>query len=524
MSKRRTLNIIILSFVIVIGLTISLWPVLSGVFPFTFDQGRDLLWVKNQVDFGRPSLIGPWGSLSGVFFGPLWFWLLTIPYLLSGGSPVAVTIFNALVVYSAVIVAGWLLKRHSKRLGYFIVLLGFSSFGVQSISRFAFSQHQLPLLTIFLIYAYAQVLFKSSRRYFWLACLLISLFFHAEPPICLFSLPSLFIILYFSPQIRELSKLKTLFLGAVFLIIPFIPLILFDLRHNFVQSQAVLSYLIGQNQSLGDILSFGDRLLDRPRMFFEVFKSVLLPGPVWLSLLLLIGAILVNWKMKMKRFLKKLWQASLIYVISLLVIFTFYPPQLKPFYLDGLLIVFLLWAALAFSSLWQRKSLRKPLVMLLGVILFQNLQPISFIKSAQTGFENWKKEGSVFINQKEAVNWVYEDAHGKGFKVYTYVGPVYDYPYQYLFFWHGLKKHGYLPEEFSYLPDQTEYVQKKSEQLGRLESKIKLAEDRLYLIIENEGYLDRKEKWLGNFNTDDFPIIKEELLRGNIQVQKRKSL
>src|SRR3989344_6025114 len=107
--QSRTLVVL----VCLIGLFVGLWPIFSGLFPVTFDQGRDWLWVKNQFDLGRPSLIGPAGSISGVFFGPLWFWLLAVPYWVSGGHPVALTLFNAFIVYSSIIAAAFIFRKHA---------------------------------------------------------------------------------------------------------------------------------------------------------------------------------------------------------------------------------------------------------------------------------------------------------------------------------------------------------------------------------------------------------------------------
>ena len=44
-----------------------------------------------------------------------------------------------------------------------------------------------------------------------------------------------------------------------------------------------------------------------------------------------------------------------------------------------------------------------------------------------------------FINQKQAINWIYEDAGNKNFNVDVYVPPVIPYAYDYLFKWNNNK-------------------------------------------------------------------------------------
>lgn len=521
MNKKS--HIIILYLLIIISLTISLSPILFEAFPFTFDQARDLIWVKNQIDFKKPSLIGPWGSLTGVYFGPLWFWLLTIPYILSAGNPVVTTLFNAFIVFSAVLIAALLFKKKSSRLAYFIALLGFLSPSLRGIAGFAFSQHLLPLFTILLIYSYSQILLKGNKKHFLLSFFWISLIFHAEPPISVFSLPSLFLISYLSPKRRQLLNFKSIFLGGIIFTIPFIPQIIFDLRHDFIQLKSVLFYIKGENQSLGDILPFWERLFfDRPLKFFQSFQTTILKQPLFITIFILLTTFYINIKKSKLKLTQKIWQASLIYVVSLFIIFTIYPPELKGFYLDGLTIVFILWTAIALTNLWQKKIYRKWIILYLVFAFYQNMNPIYFINLVKSGFADKYEAGSIFANQKAAVDWVYQDADGEGFKVYNYVSPVYDYSYQYLFFWYGLKTYDYLPEEFAYLPNKPEYVQKKAEQLVRLKDKIKPAKDIIYLIIENEGYTQRIEKWYANFPEEKFRLLDKKEFPGNITVEKRK--
>src|SRR3990167_4637577 len=112
LSMNKLLHPVLTSLVLFTGLIVCVVPILSGIFFFTFDQARDLIWVKNQVDFFAPSLIGPPGSLEGVFFGPVWLWLLTLPYLAANGDPVMTTLFNAFVVFGAGLLGTLYLYKH----------------------------------------------------------------------------------------------------------------------------------------------------------------------------------------------------------------------------------------------------------------------------------------------------------------------------------------------------------------------------------------------------------------------------
>ena len=90
---------------------------------------------------------------------------------------------------------------------------------------------------------------------------------------------------------------------------------------------------------------------------------------------------------------------------------------------------------------------------------------------------------SLLANEIKAIDWVYEKAGEQGFSVYNYLPSVLDYPYQYLFWWYGQKKYGYLPSRRAGNP--------------------------LYLIYEPDPYLPEFQKrWLTEFRSPDKgPVI-----------------
>src|SRR3989344_8313376 len=129
---------IILAAIAILFLALRLPQILRNEFPFVFDFGRDLIWVRNMVELRRPTLIGPWGSLAGVYFGPLWYYLLSIPYVIFKGDPRG-PVYLTLAANLAVALLGFLwLKKFDLKLGLiFAFLIAISPHSI-NLSTFAF--------------------------------------------------------------------------------------------------------------------------------------------------------------------------------------------------------------------------------------------------------------------------------------------------------------------------------------------------------------------------------------------------
>src|SRR3989344_1325506 len=429
---KKSASWIVLGLIVILFLALRLPQIWRDEFPFVFDFGRDLIWVRNMVELKRPTLIGPWGSLAGVYFGPLWYYLLTIPYIIFSGDPRG-PVYLTLTANLAVLVLGWLwLKKSvSWRMGLiFAFLVAVSPHNI-NLSTFAFHANILPLTQLLFIYG----LYRQDVRGLYLAALMTSLNFHFEPATGIFT--TLTLVLFTLLRLKQLS-LKSLLITAIIFALPFLPNVVFDLRHDFLQTRAVISYFQGENKSLEGVLPYPERIFERLRKFTELFSSSVTPnipliaaGVIFLCLLIFV-------------YRSKLFSLLVISLIVPLLGFMFlFPPELKGWYLYGFSVNFII-----LTSLFLR---RFPLLILFPLILFiwRFTTPYTFSTQA------------TLKNQILALDTIYTQAANQPFKLYVYTPPIYDYQYQYLTWWYGRKAYGYLPTEYSYLPGETSYHPQK---------------------------------------------------------------
>lgn len=506
----------LLILLLLLALCLRLPFVLKDYFPFVFDMGRDMVWVRDIVELRRPYLIGPWSSIAGVYFGPAWYYLLVIPFLLTDGDPrgsvFLVLFLNLLTIYLAFVFGK---KIQGRRFGLLLAFLLTICPIMINISGFAFHANLLPLINLLFIYSLYQVL-EGEKKFFMLAALMASLNFHFEPATAIFTTLTLLVFLIL-PLKKQKLKIRKLALTLIIFALPFTPQVIFELRHDFLQSRALLSYFKGENQSLGGRLALGPRILNRFSKFGEVFSGVV-SSPKALGLLWLVVIGYLAWQLYKK---EKGRIRDLIFVLGLNILvpflgFTFlFSAELKGWYLYGLSVTYVFLLALVLDFLMRKNKDASRLFFLLLFLLFLiNANPILKLKDFLDGYRLNRPE--ILANQKKALDWVYEDAGKQPFKVYVYTPPVYDYHYQYLIFWYGRKKFAYLPTEYSYLPGESRYLNFKEYYVNPSPQETNL----VYLLIEPDEVRQRVEGWLGHFSETE--LEKRIKLNSGIVVEKRR--
>lgn len=251
--------------------------------PFDWDQNRDYQEVM-KIASGKPTLIGPVAKGEGGFFlGPLYYYLLTPLYLLTGGSPISLPTTSVIIdSLTILLILGLGIYLKNLSFGYIFALLYSVSPSVIDASRISWNVIMVPLWYIGMVYYLSKP--KYSNLELLVIGILSGLTWHIHAAII--PLAPLLLLLR--------SRTLTLFSPRIFYILigyllPLSPLILFDVRHSALQSNLIKQMVIGQESVRQPALDVAHSVLSRYgknlAMFFGGKSDLNLPlGILALSL------------------------------------------------------------------------------------------------------------------------------------------------------------------------------------------------------------------------------------------------
>jgi len=479
---------------------------------FAFDMGRDLLWAKDVSFYYVPTLIGPAGSIWGVYFGPFWFYLLSVPLRLTNGNPLSAVYTTMLLVVLTGVLANCFFKSTLReKYAFMLSLILLFNASMIGTSLFAFSANILPLLTLLLIYFSYLAIVKKTEA-IAAALFFASLMFHADPaPAVVFS--AVPIVTYFVFKLYMCKdRIKVISLSILAFAVPFIPQITFELRNNFIEIRSLMSYFGGNNPSLSGQLPVTQRIINRIEIFYSIFKSGFSGDNNFVALLFLaiiVAGIYFFLRRNQDKHLKILFKLLVISTVTVFLVFTFLVTvEVKGWYVYSVPVLYAFFIIFALIGFEKYKKLFPAF---LAVFLLVNTYQYFAIRN------QFVTSPARLSNQLEAVDAIYKDSKGTDFSVYTYTPAIYDFNYQYLFWWSGVVERRGLPVDFAYLPNQPEYVRNKNVYAKRQKST-----SIIYLIIENtEGnqFYTRKE-WLNNFKS--YNVVWEKNIKSALTLQKRQ--
>lgn len=457
------------------------------------DQARDMLDIREIVISLHPTLIGPTTSINGVFLGPFYYYFNVLPFALSGGDPASLVYWNILWYTLAAFAIFYAAYKKNISFALITSILFLMTPAFFYSSRYFWSANPMPYVTTFYFLGLIFFILKRTKTNSFLIGLISGLAMQFEAAFGILFFP--FLLTY--SLFRKVS-FKIIFFSFAGFFITLLPQILFELRHNFIMTKTFINEISGQSQILGEKIGFVEAQISHLKSFAE-FSTGILEIPYWLSWGLIITAVLfliLRFK-KLGSFEKEVFLTSILFVVFAVIFYSWYLHPLKGWYLLGLRVPYIFILSLFFSEIFKIKNLLLKAVVILLItfsFIFTFFVQSKFIPE---NINSRSGDKSTLRNEIESIDWVYEKAGGKGFKAYNYIPSVYDYPYQYLYWWYGTKKYGYQPEVITYLDNVPEYIKQNDKYFTM--RKPAGENPLIFLIYEKDESRERLAAWLGNF-------------------------
>ncbi len=494
-----------------VGIIYRLFLTAGGNFLFNMDNARDMVDVREMVMLNKFRLIGPTSAIEGFFNGPGWYYLLAIPFILSGGDP-----YGSIIMEITLWAIGgfFLLKLVAKWNLWLIFPVGALWVAADYIvltNLYAFNPNPVTLLTPLFIYLLAAYIEESKLFHIVFVWILAGLFFNFEMNFGIFT-PLIILTSMIIARKFKLVKSKFFWIGVSLFILTLLPQLFFDLRHQFIMSKSVSNFLSHSQAEF----NLPNRIIVIGQSFYNTFLPTLLNHKNLTTIMLLLGAFVAIRFFKLRGKKDLVVTIALVYVIIPFLGYLILPVNVNPWHLGGPMAASIILIAFILKDLMNFRPLGNIVSVSIAffIVLFGITNLFNFFTN-DLGKANL--DPSLYKNEIAAIDYVYTKANGQNFKVYTYLPSVYDYPYQYLFWWYGQKKYGYIPFDYAYLPDKPPgYVAAKNKFDGSKENF-----SGLVFLIKEPDRNHTRAGWEGEFI--NLKSINKEMV-GSIEVEIRKEL
>ena len=375
-----------------------------------------------------------------------------LPFLLGNGHPVAFTWFVVCLSLLSVVLSFFVLKKLSGIYGAVLATILYSFAGF-SVATTKFIWNPYPIVWLMPLYVLGLFAWTKQKPYgLPLAAGVTGLGIHFEAISGITLIPTLGVmgIMEFTRHVALKQKAATLFVSLLVFALPFLPNLLFDLRHNFLISSALYKTVATGGANITHRpeeipLPLAERIRLRTDDLLTYTVHAVTPNKtvnVLLFILLIAGGTMLYRKKRTDCLFVLLVVLTLLTPFCLFLtlkysVWSYYWLANPPLY--SLLLAFVL------ASLVKDNRKLLPLLFVLIGVLLVAYNPLSALNQWQRG--DLRSGGQTFTTQRAIVQAIYKDAGTQDFSVYVLTPPVYDYVYRYLLWWQGTRQFHNLPKD-----------------------------------------------------------------------------
>ena len=282
---------------------------INHTFIFHNDEARDVLIVKKMIDTRTPVLLGPQTSVGNMYLGPLYYYIMLPALIISNMDPVGPAIMVAIFgILTSILLLYMGNKRHSFAAGMFAGLFYSLTPVMLHYSRSSWNPNIIPFFAALLLVAWLE---KSKWGWLILGISAGAIFQLHYVGLVLVSLVGI-------AMLRNKPKWSDILISIFGFIVVSSPFWLFEIRHNFVNSQAFLTFLRDGSQVSDVNSSYLSRIISNAKL---VIQGIVGSSSIELaqapSLLMLFFGILIFIGLPLLGFASFLWY---LIIVSILII------------------------------------------------------------------------------------------------------------------------------------------------------------------------------------------------------------
>lgn len=222
--------------ILALGLLIRFWNFPSW-YGFDYDQEINAWIAKTIVIDHKPVLIGPETSVGGMYVGPYFNYVIALFFALGHMDPGFTVILNILLAAITMTVFYLIGKKIFGQKAAVIGLIIYAfSYMIGGYDRALWNPTPIPLISLLFFY------FLYRNRIIWSAFFLGIMFHLHFQAIILAAIFGFYILLFNRKAILDIKNILGILAIAILF---FIPLIIFDLRHNYINSNHFIKFFFG---------------------------------------------------------------------------------------------------------------------------------------------------------------------------------------------------------------------------------------------------------------------------------------
>lgn len=402
---------------------------------FSFAHDQDLYsWIAKDIVINKHfRLVGQITSVSGVFIGPLYYYLMAVSYAFSNMNPLSAIVSTTIIGLLTIFSFFWLGKIYfSKKVGLILAFLYSLSCGASLFDRWSVPTQPTILWAVLFLFVILGML-RGNLKLLPLYAVLVGLIYHIH--IALLPIIPLPILAYFlssksiSEKFKEI-KIKNVLVSLFLFIVVSSPFWFFEIKHNFSQTKGIM---VATQTNIGNPTGIS-KLMKVVNASAIQIKQIILIGwdlkpieIIWLFFLVITLFIFIKKKkMRVDILLMLLW-------IGLIFLAQFMSRRIvSEYYFVNILPVIILILGLFIDLIWTKK-VPGLLIFLLGCFyLIINLIWL---------WDKTSHDTESFMYRRQLVEYIKNDAVKKNYPCIgiNYVAKFGDgVGFRYLFWYKGV--------------------------------------------------------------------------------------